>query len=732
MKRALAVSGFTMLLTLTVFCNIKNDDTMSVAILASLFVFFLCLIIKPVRRNKTLPVAAISVFMALCSLFVSNSLYFKTAVLYNNREIEICGSLSELAFSDNGNTYYVIDTDTVNGVEENIKIRIVCTSPVDLEPTDTVKVTVKSFLTGQHDEVYLSYYKSINLFLTGYATSDFEITKGTHNTLADKILNLRNRMTQEVMTFMPNENGAVITGLVLGVKSDLSERATHAFSACGISHLFAVSGLHMSSWSILFFTFLRKLRVRRKTASSVSIVFCIFFMLLTGCNPPVVRAGFMMITIFMSNLFNREAEPFNSIGFALIIMLITNPYSSLSISLWLSLLATTGILTLTKPIGNTLKNPFVKIKQPLLNTVIDWIITAVSVSVAVTVFTIPVYVLKLKCISSLTILSNLIMVSIGSVCMLCGGTSMLLSVLRIDFLSKPLMIFSGLIAKFLLACSYKLSEFKFALIPVYSNYSKLLLAIFAVIIAVMLIINIKNKRVIKSVSISMAVIFVLANTVIYTLNYNCLMMTVCDVGNGTAVVLRYKGQTVLLGCGGNDYTEKTICDTMNSNGVSYIDYIILPDKSDYTAFAGEKIVNAYSVRHLLLCDSKQSARYSYKTCEVLKEKEVISLSDGEVLIAVSKAPYRCFAQIIYGKFIAVISFNYNNVLEGASGTLLVCRGRIPDGTSELNFKCVAVNTDDSSDIFQGDFSDNICSTDLNGSITFLIKSDGNFYNRREA
>lgn len=729
MKRALAVTGFTMLGILTVFCNIKSDTAMSAAIIVSLIALLLSLIIKPARRNGTLPTAFLSVLIALCILFLNNSTYFKNAVIYSEKELTVSGRLIELPYKSNGNSYYVIETDTINGGSENIKVRLVSSSPLDLQPTDRVTVNVKSFLLGANDE-YLNYYKSKGLMLGGLVTGDAKIEKGVYTEIRDGILNIRYKMINAVMYYLPNDYGAVISGLTLGDKTNLSQRAENAFAACGVSHLFAVSGLHMSVWSMLFYRFAKGLRLSRKSSSAISILFCIFFIMLTGCNPPVIRSGVMMILFFASNLFSREAEAFNSIGFALSVMLMLNPYSSLNMSLWLSLLATMGILLLSGRINSFLSRPLKNTESRILKRVCNSVLSVISVSVAVTVFTLPVYVLKINTVSVLLLISNLVMISAGTLCMEAGGIAAVLLVLGVKFIGAPLLLFSGLISKLLLKTALFLSRFRYALMPVDSNYSKIILAVFVAVLAVFLILNVKNKRLIRSFSVVTAVAFLAVNTAVYFLNFNSLRICAADVGNGMSVVVMYKGETVILGCGGDYYAESAICDIIRTSGVNIIDALVVPDSSGALSSAANGIINGYDVKRLYLGSESEKNRYSYNGDTSIIDRSVISLSDGEVLTAVQSDSVCTSAQIIYGGFRAVISFSADDTLHGAYGNLLICRSSIPNGADVSRFNTVTVSADSTEEIIQAELVNNICSTADNGSISFLVKPNGEFSYRR--
>lgn len=190
--------------------------------------------------------------------------------------------------------------------------------------------------------------------------------------------------------------------------------------------MLAVSGLHLSVWSSLLYMIMRKLRVSRRISSASSIVFIIFFAILTGMNPPVVRAGTMIGLVFAADLFKREADSLNSIGLSLILLLAFNPYMSTSLSLWLSLAATLGMMYFLKPLSRALDRPIANVKRNFFTTAYKSVSSLVAVSLAVTAASLPVFAVSLPTVSTVSVLSNLLMVTVGSVCMTSGGLGALL------------------------------------------------------------------------------------------------------------------------------------------------------------------------------------------------------------------------------------------------------------------------------------------------------------------
>lgn len=156
-------------------------------------------------------------------------------------------------------------------------------------------------------------------------------------------------------------NVAFLRALVLADRSDLSPAVSRAFSACGTSHVLAVSGLHVGVlsmaivWVLSFF-------VSRRAASALSVPFIWVYALLAGASPSIVRAAVMFTFFAIESAIERRVPSFHAFWAALLVILLFDPSAAGSVSLWLSFAAVGGLLAvmplcndwvshLPKPVG---------------------------------------------------------------------------------------------------------------------------------------------------------------------------------------------------------------------------------------------------------------------------------------------------------------------------------------------------------------------------------------------
>lgn len=123
---------------------------------------------------------------------------------------------------------------------------------------------------------------------------------------------------------------AFVTAELTGDRGGLSVADETAMSQAGLSHLFAVSGLHCAFLVSLLGLLLGS---RRRLSAGVSMAVLAFYMLVVGLSPSVVRACIMQTFVLAAPLFKRDSDGLTSLGAALLVILLANPFAAGSISL---------------------------------------------------------------------------------------------------------------------------------------------------------------------------------------------------------------------------------------------------------------------------------------------------------------------------------------------------------------------------------------------------------------
>ncbi len=676
MKRTFACVGAAALLTMFALTKF-NIQAIKVVFITAFVAFFVSLLFKKIRENGILPTVAFTVCLC-CVVFglYENSVIEKTEGLTDKKETHriICEIVS-LPVADNGRFYYTVKTEEIDGVKNVQKIRLSFKEQLNVKPFDRLDGNFHLYKIGSFSSEIENYYSSKGLFLGGYS-NDLKSIK-----ITDKIgfhpmyyiLSAKQFVIDSISKNVPNEYGGLLTGFLLGEKGAVSEKTLNAFSLIGSYHLLAVSGLHITVWTGFVYSLLRSLKLRRKLCNITAILFILFFMAITGFNPPVVRAGFLMIFVFAGRLFNKEADSINSIGFAVFLMLLINPYSALSKSLWLSVFATLGIIILSGGIYKTLDRK--ETENRLLAFFKTFTLKSLAVSISVTLFTLPLSVLFFDRFSLVTPLANLVLIEITSFAMLLAGFAVLFFSLRITFVSSAFFFISSLLGRVITEFAVSLS--KIPSITLGTDFLPLRIFAFLIPLFAVLFYYFKKKekiRLIKITSVLIAFSFLTVCVSGIVTERNRSRIYIPSVGDGTSVVIVDKNKASVIGCGGNYFAYSEVCDIMKKEGVSEIEFLFVPsEKSEVYSFYDD-IRAGYDIALIREFEFGKAQFDNGTEIDCEKDYAFADFNGATVLV-------------ILNQF-----FNMDNLPDGyASADYLIASRGKPINFKEENFRQVIIN-----------------------------------------
>lgn len=175
-----------------------------------------------------------------------------------------------------------------------------------------------------------------------------QLKKNGHSpTVMSSLANYRRHLQQLVFDSQLSPGAQrFIVALLLG-NSHLIDKATRQeFSAAGVAHVLALSGLHVGFisliiWLLLFpLDYLRLKRVRLGITLAAIITFAVF----TGLSPSVVRSTVMIGFAFASLIFSRRSVSLNALAMAALIILVFSPSSLYSVGFQLSFVTVCAVL----------------------------------------------------------------------------------------------------------------------------------------------------------------------------------------------------------------------------------------------------------------------------------------------------------------------------------------------------------------------------------------------------
>ena len=213
---------------------------------------------------------------------------------------------------------------------------------------------------------------------------------------------------------------------LMGDRSHISEENTAVISETGLAHLFAVSGLHCA-----FLVTLIGLLIppsRRRLYSVICVAVLLFYMVMVGMTPSVVRACIMQIALLVAPVFRRDSDSLTSLGAALLVLLLVNPYAAGGISLQMSFAATLGLVLLSGKIHGFFTRLY-RGKKRYVKHLVSLASANLSASLSVMVFTVPLTAYYFNIVTLISPLSNFLAVPLAGWNFMAGLVTVLLGFL---------------------------------------------------------------------------------------------------------------------------------------------------------------------------------------------------------------------------------------------------------------------------------------------------------------
>ena len=302
--------------------------------------------IKILFCRKVIKIIVIfSIISNTCVLYLNNQ-YENTYKTFDGQECKMEGIVL-----DNQNDKYKIKIKITNNRYKNTNLYLYCKNK-NLEYGDKIYVE-GIFLMPQKQRNYKGfdqskYYKTIKIYGSINVKNVKIISKNNGNILIKHIKKLSLILKEKVENLkIGEEEKALLKGILLGDKENISKTLNEDFSNSNLSHILAVSGMHVA-YIILFSNLIFNKIIGKHYSKIASTIVILIYMCIVNFTPSVVRAGVTGIIAIMANFVYRKNDIIEAMSIAIFIILINNPYSILNVGMQLSFAATLGIIVFDK------------------------------------------------------------------------------------------------------------------------------------------------------------------------------------------------------------------------------------------------------------------------------------------------------------------------------------------------------------------------------------------------
>lgn len=327
---------------------VYSDKALSITISSVLFALLVvagvvyAIIKKPVKSTAFI-LCALCVF----SVGLNFNLGKKSHVCQLDETIEydFSARVCSISKGDYGATL-LLENVTASGVEVDGKISLSVTQSDNLlisflREGDEIKFTGSARYYSYYDDVENGGYASRNDIRYYSKVNESEVTFVRYS--PSFFQRLRNKIYDTLEQNL-DEYAPLAYGMITGETGEISAAIRSYYSASGLGHILAVSGLHVGFVVTVLLFLLKKLKANKWIRLSVVTIALIFYCFLAGFSSSMVRATVMCLVGMVADAFGKRKDPLSSLCFAVTVILLWKPLFVFDVGFQMSVGAVFGII----------------------------------------------------------------------------------------------------------------------------------------------------------------------------------------------------------------------------------------------------------------------------------------------------------------------------------------------------------------------------------------------------
>ncbi len=365
------------------------------------------------------------------------------------------------------------------------------------------------------------------------------------------------KMIQVYQNILPEKEAAMITAMIVGDKGDLDNEIKELYQKSGISHIIAISGLHVTLLGISFYNLLKFLRIPTIIATIISIFILYSYGILTNFSVSTNRAVVMLIVFMLGKVIGRSYDLLTATSLSALIILCQSPLEIFDIGFLLSFGAILAIAIIEPVFSKVL---------PVKNKLIK----GLYVSISVQLLTLPISLYYFYEIPTYGILVNIIVIPLSSILILLGAISGLVGCI---YLSISKIMIGGVyvilrIYEYICTINLKLP---FTTILIGKPTIEVIVSYYIILAIILILYRKESKKRYLLLFLFLGILFIKPN--------KSLDITVLDVGQGDSIFMMTPTKKTYLIDGGSKTVKGVatyrIIPFLKSKGIWKLDYVFI-------------------------------------------------------------------------------------------------------------------------------------------------------------
>ncbi|HLV45163.1 MAG TPA: ComEC/Rec2 family competence protein [Aggregatilineales bacterium] len=244
--------------------------------------------------------------------------------------------------------------------------------------------------------------------------------------LRGALIGFRERAHETITRLLPDPQASLLSGILLGIESGISDDVREAFNATGATHVIAISGSNLVILAGVLQTLAARIIKRPGWVAAITIAGITGYAVFVGGDAAVTRAAIMTSLALVAVQLGRQTYGLASLGFAAILMTGINPLTLWDVGFQLSFLATLGLVLYVEPLQGWLERALQRIfSKETARRILAATSDAFIVTLAAQITTTPIMAYAFGRFSLASLPVNLLIVPAQTGLMILGGLGVL-------------------------------------------------------------------------------------------------------------------------------------------------------------------------------------------------------------------------------------------------------------------------------------------------------------------
>ncbi|PKM92984.1 MAG: DNA internalization-related competence protein ComEC/Rec2 [Elusimicrobia bacterium HGW-Elusimicrobia-4] len=411
--------------------------------------------------------------------------------------------------------------------------------------------------------------------------------------------------------------------ITIGEKSGLTTYIQKIFIDAGVMHVLVVSGSNVAFVAVIFFWIFRSiLRLKKKISFGLLIPIILLYAIITGANPPVLRATIMTLIVIVALLLSRNADVYQGIFLAALIILIYNPLTLFEAGFQMSFTATLGIIYFFPKFQSALKIH----KLPKF---FNWLLSVFLASLSAQIAIAPLMAYYFNKVSIIALVSNLVILPMIGISLGAGFALYFASLI-----GTPLLIIvsklTGEVVSLIIYLVDMFANVPYSTIRISTPSLYFIMLFYIIVVGLPKIKNYVWKRVIIF-SFGILIFLPILNYFSKNAGAKNLKITFIDVGLGDAILCEFPDGSNMLIDGGGDWVsdkkydigETIISPYLWNKDIVRIDAVILthPHMNHYQGLIA--VCNNFKIKKFITSGEVSMENEYLELMKILRKKKII-------------------------------------------------------------------------------------------------------------